>query len=409
MSFLAFVILSVSVFSGIILLLIFFLTLVEAKVASKGNATIAINEGGKFLAVETGKSLLSTLAVNDIYLPSACGGKGSCAQCKCKVVEGGGDVLPTEVGFLSRREQKESVRLACQVKVRQDMKLDIPQEILEIRKYQCKVKSNRNVATFIKEFVLEMKEPLDFKPGGYIQIDIPKYHLNFQDFDIEKKFHPDWDKYKLWDLKAENDEEIFRAYSMANHPAEKGLIILNVRIATPPPKDMGLPPGMASSYIFDLKQGDLVTVSGPYGEFFIKDTKKEMVYVGGGAGMAPLRSHLFHLFHTLHTTDRKVSFWYGARSKKEMFYEEDFQKIAEKFPNFSFHLALSEPLPEDNWSGPTGFIHQVLFEQYLKNHSEPEEIEYYMCGPPMMIAAVEKMLDSLGVPQDMIAFDDFGE
>ncbi len=408
MSFLAFVLLSAGVFSGIILLLIFLLTVVEAKVAAKGNATIAINEGGRSLKVPTGKSLLSTLAAQDIYLPSACGGKGSCAQCKCEVLQGGGDVLPTEVGFLSRREQKRGVRLACQVKVRQDMSLAIPEEILEIRKYQCKVRSNRNVATFIKELVLEMEEPLDFKPGGYIQIDIPQYSLSFRDFDIEKKFLPDWEKYELLDLKAENEDEIFRAYSMANHPAEKGLIILNVRIATPPPKDMSLPPGLASSYIFNLRPGDPVTISGPYGEFFIKDTQKEMIYVGGGAGMAPLRSHLFHMFHTMKMTDRKVSFWYGARSKREMFYEEDFRQIEKEFPNFKFHLALSEPLPEDNWKGPTGFIHQVLYEQYLKDHAEPEEIEYYMCGPPMMIAAVQTMLDSLGVPQDMIAFDDFG-
>ncbi len=408
MSFLAFVLLSAGVFSGIILLLIFLLTVVEAKVAAKGNATIAINEGGRSLKVPTGKSLLSTLAAQDIYLPSACGGKGSCAQCKCEVLQGGGDVLPTEVGFLSRREQKRGVRLACQVKVRQDMSLAIPEEILEIRKYQCKVRSNRNVATFIKELVLEMEEPLDFKPGGYIQIDIPQYSLSFRDFDIEKKFLPDWEKYELLDLKAENEDEIFRAYSMANHPAEKGLIILNVRIATPPPKDMSLPPGLASSYIFNLRPGDPVTISGPYGEFFIKDTQKEMIYVGGGAGMAPLRSHLFHMFHTMKMTDRKVSFWYGARSKREMFYEEDFRQIEKEFPNFKFHLALSEPLPEDNWKGPTGFIHQVLYEQYLKDHAEPEEIEYYMCGPPMMIAAVHTMLDSLGVPQDMIAFDDFG-
>lgn len=309
---------------------------------------------------------------------------------------------------MSRREQKRGVRLACQVKVRQDMSLAIPEEILEIRKYQCKVRSNRNVATFIKELVLEMEEPLDFKPGGYIQIDIPQYSLSFRDFDIEKKFLPDWEKYELLDLKAENEDEIFRAYSMANHPAEKGLIILNVRIATPPPKDMSLPPGLASSYIFNLRPGDPVTISGPYGEFFIKDTQKEMIYVGGGAGMAPLRSHLFHMFHTMKMTDRKVSFWYGARSKREMFYEEDFRQIEKEFPNFKFHLALSEPLPEDNWKGPTGFIHQVLYEQYLKDHAEPEEIEYYMCGPPMMIAAVHTMLDSLGVPQDMIAFDDFG-
>jgi Na+-transporting NADH:ubiquinone oxidoreductase subunit F len=309
---------------------------------------------------------------------------------------------------LTRREQKSHYRLSCQVKVRNDLKIRIPDEVFHIQKYDCKVRSNRNVATFIKELVLELPPdtPLDFKPGGYIQIDIPPYKLSYRDFLIEKEYHEDWDKYNLWDLKAENDEPIFRAYSMANHPGEKGIVMLNVRIATPPPNDMSLPPGKASSYMFNLKAGDPVTVSGPYGEFFIKDTNREMVYIGGGAGMAPLRSHIFHLFHALKTT-RKVSYWYGARSYREMFYNEDFQNIERNSPNFKFHVALSAALPEDKWTGLTGFIHTVVYESYLKNHPEPEEIEYYLCGPPMMIEAVQKMLDSLGVSREMIAFDIF--
>jgi Na+-transporting NADH:ubiquinone oxidoreductase subunit F len=331
-------------------------------------------------------------------------------MCKCQVLKGGGNILPTETGQLTRREQKNHVRLACQVKVRNDMKIRIPDEVFHIKKFDCVVKSNHNVATFIKELVLQLPEghSLDFQAGGYIQIDIPPYKVIYKDFDVEKRFHPDWDKFNLWDLKAENDEPIFRAYSMANHPGEKGIVMLNVRIATPPPNNMSLPPGKASSYIFNLKPGDKVTISGPYGEFFIKDTKREMIYIGGGAGMAPLRSHLFHLFHTSQTRDRKVTYWYGARSKREMFYTEDFENIENNFPNFKYNVALSAALPEDNWKGYTGFIHQVLYEQYLKNHPEPEECEYYLCGPPMMIDAVQNMLDRLGVPKEMIAFDSFG-
>jgi Na+-transporting NADH:ubiquinone oxidoreductase subunit F len=331
-------------------------------------------------------------------------------MCKCQILEGGGDILPTETGLIPRGEQKQHYRLACQVKIRHDMKIRIPDEVFKIQKFDCVVRSNHNVATFIKELVLELPKDqrLDFQAGGYIQIDIPPYQLSYKDFEIEKKYHPDWDKYHLWDLKAENDEPVFRAYSMASHPAEEGIVMLNVRIATPPPRDMHLPPGKASSYMFDLKPGDKVTISGPYGEFFIKDTKREMIYVGGGAGMAPMRSHLYHLFHTLKTRDRKVSYWYGARSKREMFYDDQFKEIEKNFPNFSYNVALSEPLPEDHWEGMTGFIHNALFENYLKNHEEPEEVEYYLCGPPMMINAVQKMLDSIGVPQDMIAFDSFG-
>ena len=410
MEFIQFVLLSTVVFSGIIVFLITLIVLVESKVAKKGDCKILINNETEPLVVAGGSNLLTTLSNNKVFLPSACGGGGTCAMCKCQILEGGGDILPTEKGLLSRREQKEHYRIACQVKIRQDMKIRIPDEVFKIQKFECVVRSNHGVATFIKEQVLELPEgqPLDFQAGGYIQIDIPPYELSYKEFDIEEEYCPDWDKYNLWDLKAQNDELIFRAYSMASHPAEKGIIILNVRIATPPPRDMHLPPGKATSYIYNLKPGDKVTISGPYGEFFIKDTKREMVYVGGGAGMAPMRSHLYHLFHTLKTRDRKVSYWYGARSKREMFYDDNFKDIAKNFPNFTYNVALSEPLPEDNWDGYTGFIHSVLLESYLKNHDEPEEIEYYLCGPPMMIAAVQKMLDSLGVPEEMIAFDSFG-
>ncbi len=405
-----FVIVSTIVFTGIIMFLVGVIAFIKAKVMRLSECKIFINDDPKPLLVTAGASLLSTLANNKIFVPSACGGGGTCAMCKCQVLEGGGHILATETGQISRREQKQHYRLACQVKVREDLKIHIPEEIFHIQKFECRVRSNNNVATFIKELVLELPngKPLNFKAGGYIQIDIPTYSANFKDFVIDKKYHPDWDKYNLWALKAQNDEAIFRAYSMASHPAEKGIVILNVRIATPPPRDMTLPPGKASSYIFNLKSGDKVTISGPYGEFFIKETKREMIYIGGGAGMAPLRSHLFHLFHTLKTRDRKVSYWYGARSKREMFYTEHFEEIERNFPNFKYHVALSEPLPEDNWKGDQGFIHQVVYDQYLKNHPEPEEIEYYLCGPPMMIAAVQKMLDSLGVPPEMIAFDSFG-
>lgn len=410
MSLVSFIFISVVVFTGITLLLVSLLTIVKKKVMKQGDCKIVVNDESEPILVPAGGTLLGALAAQKVYLPSACGGGGTCAMCKCQVMEGGGDILPTETGLIPRGEQKENYRLSCQVKVREDMKIRIPDEIFKIQKFDCTVRSNENKATFIKELVLELPkgQELDFEAGGYIQIDIPPYQLQYNEFDIEKEYHPDWDKFKLWDLKADNDEEIFRAYSMASHPAEEGIVMLNVRIATPPPRDMSLPPGKASSYIFNLKPGDKVTISGPYGEFFIKETKREMVYIGGGAGMAPMRSHLFHLFHTLKTTDRKVSFWYGARSKREMFYTEDFDNIEKNYKNFSYHVALSEPLPEDNWDGPTGFIHQVVLENYLKNHPEPEEIEYYLCGPPMMISAVQNMLDSLGVPEEMIAFDSFG-
>ena len=401
---------SILVVCTIILFLVSLLLIASSKLQPQGEVKISINDGSDSISVKPGTSLLSALSSKNIYLPSACGGGGTCAVCKCQVVDGGGDILATEKTHISRKDAQENWRLACQVKVRNDLDIKVKDEVLSIKKWECTVKSNDNVATFIKELIVELPEGenLNFQSGGYIQIDIPKYDVDFKDFDIEKEYHEDWDKYKIWDFKVKNDQEIFRAYSMANHPAEGNIVMLNVRIATPPPPLWNeVPPGIASSYIFDLKPGDKVTISGPYGDFFIKDTDREMVYVGGGAGMAPLRSHIFHLFHTL-KTGRKVSYWYGARSKREMFYDDHFKKIQDKFPNFEYHVALSDPMPEDNWKGYTGFIHQVVLDNYLKDHEDPTEIEYYMCGPPMMNTAVTKMLEDLGVEEDMIDYDDFG-
>ena len=402
---------SIVVFSLIILTLVIVLGIAEKKLLPQGDAKILINgDEEKSPKVKPGGSLLSTLSSENIFIPSACGGGGTCSQCKCQVLSGGGDILPTEVSHFSRSEIKNKYRLACQVKVKGDMEVKIPDEIFSIRKWECTVKSNDNVATFIKELVLELPkgEILDFQSGGYIQIDIPEYELKYSEFDVENEYREDWDKFKMWDLVAKNDNPSeFRAYSMANHPAEGNIVMLNVRIAHPPPQKWDAPPGIASSYIFNLKPGDKVTISGPYGEFFIKDTDREMVYVGGGAGMAPLRSHLFHLFHTL-KTGRKVSYWYGARSKREMFYDDHFKAIEDKFPNFKYHVALSDPMESDNWDGYKGFIHQVVLDNYLSKHEDPTEIEYYMCGPPMMNKAVTGMLYDLGVDEEMIDFDDFG-
>jgi len=401
------------VFLSITILLVALLLIARAKLTPQGEATITIN-GEKELKVEPGSSLLTTLSTNEVYLPSACGGGGTCGMCKCKVVEGGGSILPTETGFFSRKEQMDHWRLGCQVKVRESLKIEVPESVLGIKKWECEVISNRNVATFIKEFVVKLPEGegLDFEPGGYVQIDVPKYSAKYSDFEIGEEYRGDWDKFNMWDLKVKNVEETFRAYSMANYPAEKNIIKLNIRIATPPlAKDkkgfMDVSPGICSSYIFSLKEGDKILMSGPYGEFHIKPTDNEMVYIGGGAGMAPLRSHIFHLFRTLRT-GRKVSYWYGARSLREVFYGEEFMAIENEFPNFSFHLALSEPMPEDNWKGLTGFVHKVLFDNYLRDHESPEDIEYYFCGPPMMNASVLGLLDSLGVPESNIMFDDFG-
>ncbi|MBF89439.1 MAG: NADH:ubiquinone reductase (Na(+)-transporting) subunit F [Candidatus Marinimicrobia bacterium] len=400
------------VFTGVIIALVVILNFAGNKLLPSGDVSILINDDeSSALITRPGETLLSALSSQSIFLPSACGGGGTCAMCKCQILEGGGEILPTEMGHLSRNEAKDKWRLACQVKIKEDMKIHVPEEIFKIKKWECTVVSNKNVATFIKELVLDLPkgENLDFKAGGYIQIDIPEYsNLEYRDFDVEDQYHPDWDKYNIWNLIANNEESIFRAYSMANHPAEGNRIMLNVRIATPPPKLWDeAPPGIASSYIFNLKPGDNVTISGPYGEFFIKDTDREMIYIGGGAGMAPMRSHLFHLFHSL-KTGRKVSFWYGARSVREMFYDDDFKKIAEKFPNFTYKVALSEPLPEDKWKGPVGFIHQVVHDHYLKDHDDPSEVEYYMCGPPMMITACENMIFEMGVEEEMIAYDVFG-
>lgn len=398
---------STAVFTGLILLLVVGLMLASKRLAPSGAVAIDINDGGRLLKVDAGASLLSSLASERIFLPSACGGGGTCAMCKCTVLDGGGSILPTETGHISKSEAKEGLRLACQVKVKRDLKIRVPADIMEIKKFQGTVRSNRNVATFIKELVIDLDPDvsLQFRAGGYIQIDIPKYEISFRDFDIDPKFRNAWDHFKLWDLKARSTELCFRAYSMGNYPAEGHIVMLNIRIATPPPK-MDAPPGIASSYLFGLKPGDKVWLSGPFGEFFAKETDREMVYIGGGAGMAPLRSHILDLFKT-RKTKRKVSYWYGARSLREMFYQEDFEAIARDNPNFSFHVALSEPLPEDEWKGPTGFIHNVVLENYLKNHDDPTEIEFYLCGPPPMIAAVNKMLYDLGVEKDMIAFDEF--
>ncbi len=405
------VISSVIVFSLIIIILVIIISIAEKNLLPQGDATILINgDGEKSPTIKPGNSLLSSLASHNVFIPSACGGGGTCSQCKCQVLKGGGEILPTEVSHFSRIEIKDNYRLACQVKVKGDMEIKIPDEIFSIKKWECTVRSNDNVATFIKELILELPdgEILDFQSGGYIQIDVPKYKLQYSEFDIEREYHEDWDKFKMWDLIAKNNNpDEFRAYSMANHPAEGNIVMLNVRIAHPPPQQWDAPPGIASSYIFNLKPGDKVTISGPYGEFFIKDTNREMVYVGGGAGMAPLRSHLFHLFHTL-KTGRKVSYWYGARSKREMFYDDHFKNIQKKFPNFTYHVALSDPMPQDNWNGFTGFIHQVVHDNYLSKHEDPTEIEYYMCGPPMMNKAVTGMLHDLGVEDEMIDFDDFG-
>ena len=407
------ILVSLTVFLAIILLLVALLLWLRARLIPQGDVTITVN-GDRELTVPTGNSLISTLSEQGIYLPSACGGKGSCGQCKCQVLEGGGNILPTEVGFFTRKQIHEHWRLGCQVKVKENMKIAVPQAILSIKKWECEVVSTRNVATFIREFVVKLPEGeyLDFQSGGYIQIDVPKTEVAYRDIAVDEKYRGDWDRFGMWDLVMKNPEPCVRAYSMANHPAEGNVVMLNVRIATPPlDRQKGgfrkVNPGICSSYIWSLKPGDKVMLSGPYGEFHIKDTDSEIMFIGGGAGMAPMRSHIFDLFKTKHTS-RKTTFWYGGRSLKELFYMSDFEEIARENDNFSFNVALSEPLPDDNWNGHTGFIHQVIFDNYLKNHPAPEEVEYYLCGPGPMTAAVVKMLDSLGVPKENIMFDDFG-
>ncbi|MCD4746308.1 MAG: NADH:ubiquinone reductase (Na(+)-transporting) subunit F [Bacteroidales bacterium] len=408
------ILLSVVVFLVIILLLITVLLYARKKLTPQGEVKLIINKE-KELEVNPGSTLLSTLSTHKIFLPSACGGGGTCGMCKCQIFSGAGSILPTEVGFFTRKEQQADWRLGCQVKVREDMEIGIPKEIFGIKKWECEVVSNRNVATFIKEFVVKLPEgeTLDFRSGGYIQIDVPKCEVDFRkDIEVDDEYRGDWDRFKMWDLKMKNPEPIYRAYSMANHPAEGNIVMLNIRIATPPFDNAKkcfkkVNPGICSSYVFSRKPGDKVTISGPYGEFYIKPTDNEMMFIGGGAGMAPMRSHIFHLFNT-EKTNRKVTFWYGGRSLRELFYIDQFKAIEKDFTNFNFHIGLSEPLPEDNWSGYTGFIHQVILDNYLKAHPEPEEIEYYLCGPPLMNDAVLKMLDDYGVPDEMIMFDDFG-
>jgi Na+-transporting NADH:ubiquinone oxidoreductase subunit F len=403
------VVLGIAVFTGVVLLLVCVILAARARLEPTGEVQIVINQQ-QTLTVPRGGKLLSVLADNGVFVSSACGGGGTCAQCTVHVHEGGGEILATETGHISKRDARNGMRLSCQVAVKQDLKIEVPAEVFETSKWNCTVRSNRNVATFIKELVLELPEgeEVGFQPGGFIQVEVPPHELSYKTFDIEEEYHEDWDRFSLWDVESVVEEPVVRAYSMANYPGETGIIMLNVRVATPPPRSpSGTPPGKVSSFIFDLKPGDPVTISGPYGEFFIKETQNEMVYIGGGAGMAPLRSHIFELFKQ-QSTDRKVSFWYGARSLREMFYVEEFDELAEKSENFEWHVALSDPLPEDNWTGHTCFIHQVVLGNYLENHPAPEDCEYYICGPPLMLQAVLGMLDELGVEPENIAFDDFG-
>ena len=399
----------VLIFTGVVLALVAIILIAREFLVPKGNVKISVN-GQMDIEVPAGGKLMNALGEKGILVSSACGGGGTCAQCVVKVLEGGGDILETETGHINKREAREGCRLSCQVAVKQDMVVEVPHEALETKKWECVVRSNDNVATFIKELVLELPEgeDVDFKAGGYIQIEAPPHVVEYKDFDIQEEYHPDWDKFDVWRYKSEVDEEVVRAYSMANYPGEKGIIMLNVRVASPPPRaPEGTPPGKMSSFIFNLKPGDKVTISGPYGEFFIKETDSEMLYVGGGAGMAPLRSHIFELFKNLKTV-RKVSYWYGGRSLRELFYIDEFRALEKEFPNFQFNIALSEPLPEDNWDGYVGFIHQVVIDNYLKDHPAPEDIEYYFCGPPIMNKCVTQMCEDFGVEPENISFDDFG-
>ncbi len=397
-------------FTALILFLVTILLVAKSQLVASGEVEIEINgDPANTLTTASGSTLLNTMAANGIFIPSACGGKGSCGVCTVNVIEGGGAMLPTEESHISRGEARDGCRLACQVKVKENMKIEVPAEIFSVRKWQCKVRSNRNVATFIKELILELPEgeSVPFRAGGYIQIEAPPHTVDYKNFEIEEEYHGDWDKFDIWRYKSTVDDEISRAYSMANYPEEEGIIMLNVRIASPPPRLPDVPPGQMSSYIFNLKPGDTATISGPFGEFFAKPTDNEMIFIGGGAGMAPMRSHIFDQFRRLDST-RKVSFWYGARSLREAFYVEDFDSIQAENENFQWHLALSEPDEGDNWTGLTGFIHQVLYDNYLKDHKAPEDCEYYICGPPMMNDAVIQMLMDLGVERENILFDDFG-
>ncbi len=404
------IILGVVMFTAVVLALVAVILAARAKMVSSGNVTIEINDDPeKSITVPAGGKLLQTLADKGIFLASACGGGGTCAQCKCQVTEGGGSMLPTEESHFTLREGKEGWRLSCQVAVKQDMKIHVEDDVFGVKKWECTVESNPNVATFIKELTLRLPEGenVDFRAGGYVQLEAPPHVVNYKDFDIQPEFRGDWDKFDMWQFVSKVDEPVIRAYSMANYPEEKGIVKFNIRIASPPPGSQGIPPGQMSSYVFSLKPGDKITVYGPFGEFFAKDTDNEMVFIGGGAGMAPMRSHIFDQLKRLNSK-RKISFWYGARSVREAFYVEEFDKLAEENENFTWHLALSDPQPEDNWTGYTGFIHNVLYENYLRDHDAPEDCEYYMCGPPMMNASVIKMLEDLGVEPENILLDDFG-
>lgn len=404
------IILGVVMFTAIVLALVFIIMGAKSKLVAAGDVKILVNDDeDKAFVAQPGDKLLTALANNGIFISSACGGGGSCGQCRVTVKSGGGDILPTELGHISKGEAKEGCRLACQVSVKQDMDIELPEEIFGIRKWECTVISNDNKATFIKELKLGIPdgESVPFRAGGYIQIEAPAHHVKYADFDVPEEYRADWERFGFFKLESKVDEPVLRAYSMANYPEEEGIIMLNVRIASPPPNNLSLPPGQMSSFIWSLKEGDKVTISGPFGEFFAKDTDAEMVFVGGGAGMAPMRSHIFDQLRRL-KSDRKMSFWYGARSKREMFYVEDFDMLQDENENFQWHVALSDPQPEDNWEGYTGFIHNVLFENYLKDHEAPEDCEFYMCGPPMMNAAVIGMLKDLGVEDENILLDDFG-
>ena len=400
--------LGVFMFTFLVMSIVFVILGARSRLVQSGDITVTINDERE-LKVPGGMNLLNVLANKGLFIASACGGKGSCGQCRCKVLEGGGAILPTETSFITKREAAEGERLSCQVAVKQDLRIEVPREVFGVKKWECGVRSNHNVATFIKELILDLpeNEDLQFRAGGYIQIEAPPHDLKYKDFNVEEKYRDEWDHYDLWKHESHVSEPVMRAYSMANYPDEKGMVMLNVRIATPPPKTPDAPPGKMSSYIFGLREGDNVTISGPYGEFFAKETDAEMVFIGGGAGMAPMRAHIFDQLKRL-KTKRKITFWYGARSLREMFYVEDFNKLQAECENFKWHIALSDPQPEDNWEGFTGFIHEVVYDNYLKNHPAPEDCEFYMCGPPMMTVAVIEMLRKLGVEEDNILLDDFG-
>lgn len=403
-----FFLVSIIVFTSVLLILVAILLYLEAKIVKKGDIRVSINNNQKTVSVSSGSTLLAGLAANSIFLPSACGGSGSCAQCKCKVIEGGGDILPTELPHLTRIEKKQNIRLSCQLKVKTDMAIEIPVDIFNIKKYRATVVSNDNISTFIKELVVKLdgNEALDFSAGAYIQIDIPEYEVSFTEFNIAERFADAWDKFNFRSLRAKSEVPVFRAYSLANPPNEIKVLRFTIRIATPPAALSDAPPGVGSSYVFSLEPGDKVTLSGPYGDFFVRDTDNEMCFVGGGAGVAPMRSHIINQLELVKTR-RKMSFWYGARSRQEMLYYKEFQALDKKHKNFSYHVALSDPQPGDKWKGLTGFIHQCLYDNYLKDHKDPDDVEYYLCGPPMMLDAILEMLDSLGVEPDMVLFDKF--